>query len=121
LHGGGLQPLPGPIINTKYTMAINANGKTIQAQFIASFGASTAGFGMQRRIKITTKNSRILAKPSHPGPGGVGLQQPLLQPLLHPMKSLTGLLGLLRFYEKTSKWLLILSWMDINAKIYSQR
>ena len=55
-------------------------------------------FGMPRRIKITTKNGRILVKPSH---AGVGLQQLLW----HPIMSLTGLLGLLRFYEKTSEWL----------------
>ena len=78
-------------------------------------------FGVQRRIKTTTKNSRTLVKPSHPETGEVGLQQPLLQFLMHPMMSLAGLLGFLSFYEKTSKWLFFLSWMDTNAKIYSQR
>lgn len=59
-------------------MAINSNGMSIRAQFIDSLGGGGGGagsevnsFGMQRRIKITIKTSRTLAKPST----GVGLQQ----------------------------------------------
>ena len=97
MHGGGCGGLYGsggggvggigqhlesgdPIDDKPSTMASNSNGKNIRGQFIDSLGGSTItgggsrvnSFGMQRRIKITTKNSRTLDKPSFTG---VGLQQ----------------------------------------------